>query len=248
MKSTFSPHLLGSLLAAISLAGMAACGGSNEPVAQEERSGRQGNIISALTCEGTNDTTLVFLVIPYNGTDPDTMDVLQATKNHRVYGMPRVGDNLAILPSSADSTVAERVVVIDDLCGRWTYQAYPTLRRRADMPANEAAIGDSLRRLLDTPLEYSIDFKNDHTMLAFGAFRRPSEDDLVEYPKVRRYTEWQLNDSLQLLLTVSATDTTGQRVTVAVDTARFVRLANDSLVLNINNTERSFARKASAKE
>jgi hypothetical protein len=229
----------------MSLLVMAAC--SSQPVVTESTGEvtdvEQGRGFSALVCEGTNDTLLVFLRTPYDGHDPDTLNVLQANKNHRVYGLPNVGDNVMVLPCIEDSTQVEVVIVVEDLIGRWGYEAHPTLRQRAGMSTDTISLPDTIKALLRVAREYSIDLKNDHTMLAFGVGRSHMYDESpVEYPRMKRYSAWRIVDDC-LLMSVSATDSTGQRVVTGVDTAHFVMLTPDTLVLNINGTIQGYGKK-----
>lgn len=230
-------------IVAICLLTIAGCGGQTAPVVQNEETVGQGRGISALVCEGTNDTILIYLTMPYDGSDPDTLNVLKASKNHRVFGQPNVGDNVVVVRSEQDSMVADVVIVTEDLMGRWSYEVYPTLRLQAGMSADTSLLPDTIKQLLQVSSEYSIDFKKDYSMLAFGGARRTmAEESPVEYPAMKRYTEWRIVDD-QLLLYVSAVDSTGEANIVGVDTARFVTLLSDTLVLDINGEEQGFGKK-----
>ena len=145
--------------------------------------------IYGLACDGCNDTIVVFLTLDYDGSDPDTLNVLDATRQHMVFGDIRIGDKLAIVRNEQDSTKARMVVVIEDLMGEWCQQVLPTLRDRADMEGltqkqKEEQLPDSIRELLNIPLEYTYVFKHDNILYTKGANRQNTSDEIlpVEYP------------------------------------------------------------------
>lgn len=219
----------------------AAC--TSRPMPETPTAVEQGRSIHALVCEGSNDTLLIYLTTPYDGSDPDTLNVLWAAKNHRIYGIPNVGDNVVVLRNDSDSTSADAVIVTEDLIGRWSFEAYPSLRQMAGMPSDTSLLPDTLKQLLKVSREYSINFKNDHTMLSLGGRHRSKADDMpIEYPQLKQYTEWKLADD-RLLLYASAVDSIGEINVTGVDTARFVLLRPDTLVLSVNGEERGFHKK-----
>lgn len=204
-----------------------------------------------LACDGTNDTILVFLELPYTGTDPDTLNVLQATRNGQVYGWARFGDQLAIIRNDSDATVADRVIVIESLLGHWRYMVRPSLRHTAaDSGGYNNLQGysfpaDSIRKLLKVEREYGYDFKDENRVRPVGFVRRSmvSDDESpVVYPELKRYHEWHIVNG-RLILSSSVTDTLGNVTVLLCDTADLVYLAPDSLVLQLGDTIRSFYRK-----
>ena len=84
--------------------------------------------IYGLACEGSNDSIIVILTSIEN--DPDTIDILEARINRRVFGRPEIGDQLAIMMNTQRKSVADIVINIDRLKGEWCYQVMPRLRRR----------------------------------------------------------------------------------------------------------------------
>ena len=200
-----------------------------------------------LACDGTNDTILVFLKLPYSGTDPDTLEVLQATRNGQVYGWPRVGDQLAIIRNDSDARVADRVIVIESLLGQWRYMVHPSLRpTAADGSAQSYSItADSFRKLLQEEREYGYDFKDENRVRPVGFVRRAmvSDDESpVVYPELKRYYEWHIING-RLLLSSSIPDSSGHVSVARCDTADLLLLAPDSMVLQFGDSIRSFYRK-----
>ena len=203
-----------------------------------------------LVCDGSNDTILIYLPELYEGTDPDTLDILDASKERHVFGTLRVGDRVAIIRDSADAKKASTIIVTQDLLGQWCYKVKPTLKRRAgeDNAVREGSMGvesDSIRKLLKEEREYGFVLKIDSMALPIGV--RPSaiaenEDSPVEYPVAKRYRQWHIHDG-KLLLTEVMTDTTGNMIPLATDTAELVMLSADSLVLRFPDKEQSYYRK-----
>ena len=125
--------------------------------------------IYGLACDGCNDTIVVFLTLDYDGGDPDTLNVLDATRQHMVFGNIRIGDKLAIVRDEQDSTKAHMLVDLDNMMGEWCQQVLPTLRERADMEGlthheKVEQLPDSIRELLHIPHEYTYVFKSDNVL------------------------------------------------------------------------------------
>lgn len=198
-----------------------------------------------LVCDGSNDTLLIFLRTPYQGDDPDTLYILNAIRRGEVFGQPRVGDQLAIMRNDTDSTSARRIIVTEDLQGQWRFQAHPTLRRHVSFLADSMSVPtDSLRRLLNTVREFGYDIKDENVMRPFdGGHRDLSKEDNspIEWPKLKRYREWHIYNGRLIL---SANDTL--RNIQLSDTADFVLLRPDSLVLRFADGIKSYYRKIEA--
>lgn len=206
--------------------------------------------IYGLACDGCNDTIVVFLTLDYDGGDPDTLNVLDATRQHMVFGNIRIGDKLAIVRDEQDSTKARMLVDLDNLMGEWCQQVLPTLRERADMEGlthheKVEQLPDSIRELLHIPHEYTYVFKSDNVLFTKGANRQATSDEMlpVEYPPLKRYREWAFNKG-QFLLIESKTDSLGNSIVVSTDTVDLMLLTPDSLVLRFNNGPRGFYRPA----
>lgn len=205
--------------------------------------------IYGLACDGCNDTIVVFLTLDYDGSDPDTLNVLDATRQHMVFGNIRIGDKLAIVRDEQDSAKARMVVVVDDLLGEWCQQVLPTLRERADMEGlthrqKVEQLPDSIRELLSIPREYAYVFKHDNVLFTKGASRQATSDEVlpVEYPTLKRYREWDFFNG-QLILIEAMTDSLGKNNIVSTDTVDLMLLTPDSLVLRFNDGPRGFYRK-----
>ena len=203
--------------------------------------------IYGLACDGSNDTIVVFLRSPYTGTDPDTLNILEATRHHRVFGRPMIGDKLAIVRNPTDTTVADMLIVTEDLQAHWCYRVLPTLRERADMEdMRPSELPDSVRELLAIEHEYGFQLKAEDVAFPIGMGYRAKttdEEGLVVYPELRRYFEWHLYNG-QLVLQNVQTDSIGQRHIAISDTADILMLTADTLVLRFADHEQGYYRAA----
>lgn len=206
--------------------------------------------IYGLACDGCNDTIVVFLRLPYDGSDPDTLQILDAVKQKHIMGKIHIGDKLAIMQNEQDSTVADLVIVTEQLMGQWRYLEYPTLHQRADMEGNTerqkiAQLPDSIKALLDIPEEYGLDIKHDYMMFVPRAHTRnltSDEESPIEYPVAEFFNEWEIFNG-RFVMIHSATDSLGQMQILASDTADIELLEADSLMLRFKDGVRSYYRK-----
>jgi hypothetical protein len=205
--------------------------------------------IYGLACDGCTDTILVLLRDVTQ--DPDTFDILDASRNQRVFGHPNIGDQMAVVLTSDSTNVADMVIDIDKILGSWCYKVTPTLRRRADVDkAMEQEflkkMPDSVIRRLLQPREYGFELKNDFQAQPIGMVRRGNTSDdrtPVEYPELKRYREWRLFNG-RLILNETRRDSLNQQQLVSSDTADFVLLRRDSLVLRFADGEHGYYRKS----
>lgn len=195
--------------------------------------------VYALAAAGTNDSILVFLELPYNGADPDTVNILEALRQRRVFGRPTVGDNVAILRNDSDSTMAERVIDIEQFAGTWCYNVYPRLRHKL----GEGPMPQRLLKMLEEPREYGMVVKPAGMLVTLGARPRPADEQLpVVYPQAKDYGGWAIYNG-RLVLSEVKRDTAGNRITIGTDTADFIRMRRDTLILRFNDGDRRYYKK-----
>ena len=230
-----------------------ACGTKQEAPKSEEiltTEVTDDQTIYGLACDGCNDTVVVFLRLPYNGSNPDTLYILDAVKQRHIMGKIRIGDKLAIMRNETDSTVADLVIVTEQLMGQWRHLVYPTLHERADMEGNTerqkiAQLPDSIKALLAIPKEYGLDILHDNMMYVPGSHVKhvtSDEESPVEYPIAQFYNEWKIFNGRFVMLHCKA-DSLGKMQTLASDTADVVLLEADSLMLRFKDGVRSYYRK-----
>ena len=218
---------------------------SQEPVIRQLEG---DSTIYGLACEGSNDSTLVILTSIDN--DPDTIDILEARINRRVFGRPEIGDQVAITMNSERTSVADIVINIDRLKGEWCYQVMPRLRRRVGAAADSAVqlppdFPDSLRRKWFQPREYGFEISRDNTVRPIGIQRNEAERQPgpVEYPTLKRYRQWHTYNG-HILLSEARRDSLGHQQIISTDTADIVFLRRDTLQLRFADREQGYYRRS----
>lgn len=232
-----------------------ACGTSKEEISNEEEEVvftriEGDSTIYGMACDGCNDTIVVYLETPYSGSDPDTLNILEASKQHKIFGHPRIGDKLAIVRNAADTTKADMVIVTEDLQGDWCYKVLPTLRMRADMEGHTikqkiSQLPDTIVKLLKVEREYGISIKADNVAFPIGMSRGKAtsdEESPVEYPKLKFYNEWFIYNGKIVFRSVRP-DSLGQQQVLLSDTANLEMLTPDTLVFRFAEGLRGYYKK-----
>ena len=152
-----------------------------------------------------------------------------------------IGDKMAVVVNRTNKKVADMVIDMENLKGKWCYMVQPKLRQRADMSQKIQQqelkeLDDSLFRELMQPREYGIEIKSGYTARPIGMVRTMTSDEEspVEYPPLKRYREWRIYNG-KLILSETTRDTTGTTTVIGSDTAQFVMLRRDTLVLRFSN-------------
>ncbi len=229
MKKTFIIALFCSL--------MTACGEKTQPQEAEEAISIQQNLPGDLTyyglaCDGSTDSILVLL--PNKGGDPDTLNIINAFQKHRLYGRPHIGDQLAVILGKDSTDEVESVINMTTLQGEWHYLITPTLHHQLQ---NMPPLPDSVRQRIMVPHEHIIRLKNGGVAFSIGDQQRTKDYmSPVEYPKQKRYTQWQLFNGRLIL----KGDTASHE---QPDTADILLLRQDSLVLRFNDHEQAYFKK-----
>lgn len=197
------------------------------------------SMVYGLACEGCSDT--IVTILTNTDSDPDTFDVLEAATNRQIFGMPKTGDVIAILPQDSDATAASIVVNLSRLKGSWCYMAVPELRIRAGITEemhrkfiNE--MPDSTRQRLLKPREYGFELRSDFTARPIGMQRTTQADanSPAVYPPLKRYHQWHIVNG-RIVLNETRPDTLGKHHVLSSDTAEFVALRRDSLILRFTD-------------
>ena len=202
-----------------------------------------------LACDGCTDSVLVFL--DYQSGPLDTFDIIEANHEHRIYGRPHIGDEMAVILNPEDHEEALMVINMENLRSMWCYMVTPTLRQLDQMPKRMRRrmmerVPDSIKRLMMAPREYSLRLKRDNTVMARGGqFRQTTTDDMspVEYPPIKRYTDWHLYNGRIVLKadTISGFSKEGDKP--SIDTADIEMLTMDTLILRFNDHTQHYYRK-----
>ncbi len=231
---------------------MASCTSQQENVQQETEEADSPSMVLegdstvyGLACDGCTDTILVFLPIKNIQADPDTFNILNASRRRRVLGELNIGDKIAIVRNVNDSTVADFVINIENLENTWCYQVLPTLHERADMVGKTEKqkienLPDTVQKLLAVSREYSMGLKVDHTVTSRGENGFHAENHpLVDYPHIKRYGQWHLFNG-RLLLTEMEYDSLGNSKAIQTDTADFLMMNRDTLILRFQDKEHHY--------
>ncbi len=187
-----------------------------------------------LACEGCNDSVVV--ILPYDLSDPLTYNITLAWKNHNIYGFPEIGDNIAVILSEDDSTMAEKVIVVDRIIGTWCYDIKPMIHKPAALTDAqfermklkfEKHLTDSASDSIFKSIECELTF-NANKMLSMNGMRQIKERkeqsslSLIDYEKPTMYKEWSLWNGKLLMKRIKKD---------CVDTFEIESLRKDSLIL-----------------
>lgn len=237
----------------LAVLGLIACGEKSPSTSSEKRPALQNepgdSTHYGLACDGSTDSILVLL--PLDGSDPDTFDIIRAHQERQIYGRPRVGDELAVIVNPEDKQEALMVINIERLKGQWCYQVMPHFRNTQNMPQKMQRrmmerIPDSVKARLMVPREYAIRLKRNHLAQSVGGSRNSNSDSMspVEYPRLKRYASWKLfNGRLVLVTDTARMNKNSAKRVLEYDTAEIKVLRRDSLVLRFKDHEQTYYRK-----
>lgn len=208
--------------------------------------------IYGLACEGCNDSVVILL--PGDGSDPVTYNIIDAHRHNRVMGRLKVGDWIGLMRNPTDSTVADFVLNLDELKGTWCYVVMPKWRDATNMTPHAQAIleesmPDSVKEEFFVPREYGFSLKRQWTAQSVGYVRKsPLEDQSpVVYPRLLYFTEWHiLNCRLVMTSREYQKKDDSEEMELAGyrnDTCDVVFLSGDSLVLASDGESRGYYRR-----
>lgn len=208
--------------------------------------------IYGLACEGCSDSVVILL--PGDGSDPVTYNIIDAHRHNRVMGRLKVGDWIGLMRNPTDSTVADFVLNLDELKGTWCYVVMPKWRDATNMTPQAQAIleesmPDSVKEEFFVPREYGFSLKRQWTAQSVGYVRKsPLEDQSpVVYPRLLYFTEWHiLNCRLVMTSREYQKKDDSEEMELAGyrnDTCDVVFLSGDSLVLASDGESRGYYRR-----
>lgn len=204
-----------------------------------------------LACDGCTDSVLV--VLPSDDSDPITFNIIEAMRNHRVFGRPKIGDQMAVVINKHNKHKADLVIDIEELKGTWVYLSMPQMRKRGPMgrpmgPQKPDPERDSTMKAMMVPIEQGFKIKKNNQMEPVGLqynITNLDGDNPLEYPQVKYYKEWNiLNGKLVLTEgTIEIGSRKRKKARPARDTVDIVLMMKDSLQLNFKNGIKSYYRK-----
>ncbi len=196
--------------------------------------------VYGLACMGCTDTTVVLL--PNGGGDPVKYNILDANRNHQVFGDIEIGDWICVIPcdKKEDKNGADMVIDLDKLKATWTYPVMPHLRDVTHLSKRQQArilanMPDSIVETYMVPRYYGFTLKRMSEAQSVGYVMANSDiedDSPVEYPQVPQYTEWHAYNG-QLILVKGKREMEGVvfNEKTTYDTLSFVYMKGDSLAL-----------------
>ena len=210
--------------------------------------------IYGLACEGCSDTVVVLL--PNDGSDPVTYNILKASRQHRVLGRIKTGDWIGVVLNKTNKHEADIVIDLDQLKGIWCYIVMPQLRGHEKMTKQEQAqamrlMSDSLKNMYFIPREYGFWLKRQWEATSVGYVQESStlaEESPVVYPPLGWFIAWHIWNGKFVMISgkpkYSGKDNTvvGYE-SVSYDTCSIDYLDDDSLVLTDREASRSYYRK-----
>lgn len=196
--------------------------------------------IYGLACMGCSDTAVVLL--PNGGGDPVRYNILDAFRQHQVFGDIEIGDWICVIPckDKDDKNGADMVIDLDKLKATWTYPVMPHLRDVSHLSKRLQArilanMPDSIMETYMVPRQYGFTLKrmSEAQSVGYVAMSSDVEDDSpVEYPPVPQYTEWHAwNGKLILVKGRMAIAGVVFNAKTTYDTLSFVYMKGDSLAL-----------------
>ena len=201
--------------------------------------------IYGLASVGCSDSVLMLL--PKSCENPQHIDILDAMRNHRVFGLPKVGDEICVILSKDGDWKADMVLNISELFGSWVYNVLPVPKeyKPADgevVTKATLALRDSMLRTYMIPREYGFTLSRQNSVSMIGSRHRQGVLDIespVEYPRPKRYSEWHIWNGKLVLTQVDVNIKNDSIVNtnkiLRSDTAEVVLLWKDSLQLRFGD-------------
>lgn len=236
---------------------LAACSGKGGTANVAEKNNMEkmkgDSAIYGLASVGCSDSVL--MLMPKSCDNPQHIDIVDAMRRRRVFGMPKVGDEICVLLSKGEDWKADLVLNISDLFGSWVYTVMPVPKvfesEDGEKPTKEEiARRDSMLRTYMIPREYGFTLSRQNSVTTIGRSHRRGvleADSPVEYPKPKRYSEWHVwNGKLiftQIDMSVKGDSIVNTNKVLRSDTAEVVLLFKDSLQLRFGDELQCFSRK-----
>lgn len=208
--------------------------------------------VYGLACDGCNDSVVVLL--PEDGSDPVTYNIIDAKRNGRVLGKLQIGDRIGIMVNKRDKRVADEVVDIDRLQAVWCYIVMPKMRDFEHMSKRLQArlmnnMSDSLKETFLIPREYGFWLKPEWEAQSVGYVAETNslaDESPVVYPPLGYFTKWHIWNGKFIMVSGTpklSKDNQLEVINLKYDTCSIDYLDTDSLVLTDADGSRSYYRK-----
>lgn len=208
--------------------------------------------IYGLACDGCTDSVVVLL--PEDGSDPVTYDIIDAKRRGRVLGKIQVGDKIGIIRNKHSKSVADEVIDIDKMEGIWCYIVMPKLKGSEEMSRwlqNRMLdkMSDSLKETFLIPREYGFWLRREWEASSVGYIAEVNslaDESPVIYPPLGYFTNWHIWNGKFIMTMGTPKLSKNNQLTVTnlkYDTCTIDYLGADSLVLSDADGSRSYYRK-----
>uniref|UniRef100_A0AB33JJT7 Lipoprotein n=5 Tax=unclassified Prevotella TaxID=2638335 RepID=A0AB33JJT7_9BACT len=246
------------VLGIVSLA-LVACGGKKDN-REEKPNGllagaellHRDKAVYGLACEGCTDSVVVLL--PPDGSDPVTYNIINAHRNNQIYGKVKIGDWITVVLDDNNKKVATSVVDLDDLRGIWCYVVMPQMRDYDKMSKHLQQtmmrdMPDSVKATYLIPREYGFWLRRNWVAQSVGYVGEKSsleDESPVVYPQLGYFTGWRMwNGKLVVARLAYPYGTVNEKKgdSLIYDTCNIDYLKDDSLVLSSDGISRGYYRK-----
>lgn len=199
--------------------------------------------VYGLACDGCTDSVLILL--PEDEGDPVRYEIIDARRNRRVIGMPKIGDRVAIVVNAEDSLVADMVIDLEQLKATWCYTVMPQMRAFENMSKRlqrriERNMPDSVRQTLMVPREYGFTLSSNNSARPAGLMMQHNsldDDSPVVYPEMPMYSEWHIWNGKMILSRHERPSKAKQKAKPKMinDTVDIVMMGPDTLTLRYSD-------------
>ena len=153
-------------------------------------------MIYGLACEGCNDTFVVMIPTDNLEGKPMKLNVLHAFKKRKVIGKLEPGDWCAVMLNEKDKTVADIVINMDLIKGKWVHQVMPEEKENARamiMLEDPDANVDSIIQSYMQPVERGFQLMRRGRAATVGTnFLGNDDNPYVSYPAGSNYASWKV--------------------------------------------------------
>lgn len=154
-------------------------------------------MIYGLACEGCNDTFVVMIPTSCLEGSPLKLNVMNAFRKKKIIGKLEPGDWCAVMLNEKDKTVADIVINMDMIKGKWAHQVVPTEKENARamiLLENPDANADSIIQSYMMPVERGFQLMRRGKAATLGTQFLSIDDSnpFVSYPSGSSYATWKV--------------------------------------------------------
>lgn len=154
-------------------------------------------MIYGLACEGCNDTFVVMIPTSCLEGSPLKLNVMNAFKRKKIIGKLEPGDWCAVMLNEKDKSVADMVINMDLIKGKWVHLVNPEEKENARamiLLEDPDANADSIIQSYMMPVERGFQLMRHGKAAGVGDKYLGANDDnpYVSYPAGSSYASWKV--------------------------------------------------------